>query len=180
MKPTAEYQVQFLINIQRLLTEGQFVATYKYALLLALADIAVESGDDSGDPLAVPTKRIAEKFIEYYWRQAIPYIPRNLQGGILRQNTGRQAEILVHVHEIRNTDSSLAGIKRDRRRWAPLVRKVDAVVRHMPLWKLQTVGRACLEFLYENRAAGNSIELKSGVAFCFRHFHGLINELIRG
>ena len=179
MKPTAEYQVQFLTNIQRLLTEGQFVATYKYALLLALADIAVEFGDDSGDPLPLPTKRIAEKFIEYYWRQAIPYIPRNSPGGVLRQNTGRQAEVLGHIHEIRNTGSSLAAIKRDPRRWARLVSKIDAVVRNMPLWKLQTVGRTYLEFLYENRVAGNSIELKSGVAFCFRQFYGLINELIR-
>jgi hypothetical protein len=35
--PSPEDQVQFLLNIQRLLTEGQFTATYKYALLLALA-----------------------------------------------------------------------------------------------------------------------------------------------
>jgi 5-methylcytosine-specific restriction endonuclease McrA len=180
MKPTPEYQVQFLTNIQRLLTEGQFVATYKYALLLALADIAVEFGDDSGDPLLLPTNRIAEKFIEYYWRQGIPYIPRNSPGGVLRQNTGRQAEVLVHIREIRNTGSSLAGIKRDRRRWASLVSKVDAVVRNMPLWKLQTVGRTHLEFLYENRPDAKTIELKSGVAFCFRQFYGLTNELIRG
>lgn len=45
--PTADQQIKFLTNIQRLLAEGQFVATYKYALLLALADIAIESGDDS-------------------------------------------------------------------------------------------------------------------------------------
>lgn len=33
---------------QRLLAEGLFTATYKYALLAALADLSVESGDDSG------------------------------------------------------------------------------------------------------------------------------------
>lgn len=33
--PTAEQQLKFLTNLQRLLSEGQFVATYKYALLLA-------------------------------------------------------------------------------------------------------------------------------------------------
>ena len=42
-EPTAEQQLKFLTNLQRLLAEGQFVATYKYALLLALADIAIES-----------------------------------------------------------------------------------------------------------------------------------------
>jgi hypothetical protein len=42
-RPSAEAQVAFLANIQRILSEGQFTATYKYALLLALADIAVEA-----------------------------------------------------------------------------------------------------------------------------------------
>jgi hypothetical protein len=37
-----------------------------------------------------------------------------------------------------------------------------------------------LEFLYENRGTGNTIELKPGVAFCLRQFYGLINELVRG
>ena len=32
--PSPQDQVQFLLNVQRLLTEGQFTATYKYALLL--------------------------------------------------------------------------------------------------------------------------------------------------
>jgi hypothetical protein len=44
--PTTGQQVMFLTNLQRFLAEGQFVATYKYALLLTLADIAIESGND--------------------------------------------------------------------------------------------------------------------------------------
>ncbi len=69
-RPTSEQEVEFLVNLQRLLTEGQFVATYKYALLMALADIAVEEGTDAGAPLAISTRAIAEKFILYYWRQS--------------------------------------------------------------------------------------------------------------
>ena len=41
-------------------------------MLLALADIAVELGDDSGASLTVPVERIAEKYIAYYWRQTAP------------------------------------------------------------------------------------------------------------
>jgi hypothetical protein len=95
-QPTAEEQLRFLINLQRLLAEGQFVATYKYALLLALADIAVESGRESGQRLKIDTKQIAEKFIQYYWRQCVPYIPRSglMAGQLLRQNTGQQAAII--------------------------------------------------------------------------------------
>jgi len=46
--PTAEAQVTFLTRVQRLLDEGVFVSTYKLALLMALLDLAVERGDDSG------------------------------------------------------------------------------------------------------------------------------------
>ena len=42
--PTPAEQIAFLGNIERLLSEGQFVATYKYALLIAIADLAVELG----------------------------------------------------------------------------------------------------------------------------------------
>ena len=73
MRPTPEEQIQFLVNLQRLLGEGLFVASYKFALLLGLADLAVENGDDSGGTLPVSTEAIAEKFVQYYWRQAVPY-----------------------------------------------------------------------------------------------------------
>ena len=49
------------MQIQRLLDEGLFVATYKFALLQSLADIAIEQGDDSEASLAVSTDAIAEK-----------------------------------------------------------------------------------------------------------------------
>ena len=58
--PTSDYQIQFLANLQRLLAEGLFVATYKFALLLSLADLAVENGDDSGGPMQIGTEEIAE------------------------------------------------------------------------------------------------------------------------
>lgn len=66
--PTPEEQVAFLANLQRILGEGSFVATYKHALLLALADLSVELGNDSGAALVIPLTAIAEKFIAYYWR----------------------------------------------------------------------------------------------------------------
>ena len=43
-----ERQVYFLKQLQRVLSEGSFVASYKFALLHALADLAVTHGDDSG------------------------------------------------------------------------------------------------------------------------------------
>jgi hypothetical protein len=55
-EPAPQEQIQFLINIQRLLDEGLFVASYKFALLLALADLSIETGDNSGDPLSLSSR----------------------------------------------------------------------------------------------------------------------------
>ena len=60
--PTPEEQVLFLRNIQRLLVEGQFTASYKFALLHAIADLCVLKGDDSGAALVLDVKDIAEKY----------------------------------------------------------------------------------------------------------------------
>ena len=73
MKPSAEQQLQFLQHLQRLFDEGDFVATYKYALLMSLAELAVESGVDEGE-LELPMVRVAEKFAELYWPQTLPYV----------------------------------------------------------------------------------------------------------
>jgi hypothetical protein len=37
--PSPDEQLQFLKNLQRILSEGGFVATYKFALLMALAGL---------------------------------------------------------------------------------------------------------------------------------------------
>ena len=182
--PTPQMQVGFLRNIQRLLAEGQFVASYKLALVHALADLAVVKGDDFGSELQIGTKEIAVKFIELYWRQC-----RYLQIGnqtsrlILQQNTGeRQAAILSKIAACQQEGrgSVLRFQMASPERWRALVSEVEQVVRAMPLWKLQTLGNERLEFLYENLDRGGSITLKPGVAYCFRAFYELIRDLIEG
>ena len=46
--PSPQEQIEFLQKVQRLLSEGLSVASYKFALLRSLADLAVLKGDDSG------------------------------------------------------------------------------------------------------------------------------------
>lgn len=182
--PNAESQVRFLLNLQRLLQEGSFVATYKHALLLGIADICVERGDDTGSTLRISTDELAEKFIAYYWRQVIPYQPvgRSLDGVILKQNTGRQSSIVSAIARVRQEyGNSLAGLKKNSQIWKKLNRDVAETIRVMPLWKLQTVGRQKLEFLYSHDPdEGRTIVLKEGISFCFRLFHGLVHELVTG
>ncbi len=181
--PTPEEQVQFLRDIQRLLAEGQFVASYKFALLLALADLCVLQGNDSGSPLELTIHDIAEKFVELYWPQCRPFEMGGLTTGvILQQNTGKQAAIISGITQAQRTfGGSLYRFRcAASDHWHALVCDVRRVVSVMPLWKLQTVGSERLEFLYENVGHGASITLKPGVAYCFRAFYGLIRDLIQG
>jgi 5-methylcytosine-specific restriction endonuclease McrA len=179
LPPDPSEQILFLTNIQRLLSEGLFTATYKYALLGALADLSVELGDDSGRALPLSTFAIAEKFVEYYWRHAIPYATANGQR-VLRQNTGHPAKIVRLVEDVRRQHGdSLASLIRDAPAWKRLVRQVKSVVEGMPLKYLQNVGQDKLDFLYDRSYHGGMIELRPGATYCFRQFHPLIQDIVR-
>lgn len=194
--PSAEAQVDFLLKLQRVLLEGSFVATYKFALLHALADLALIHGDDSDASLELTTSTIAARVAELYWRQVAPH-PAGahvhqllLPGGELesvlqlRQFTGpKPAAILRHVSERAGAGRMPFGrVQATGRSWSSIVREVDDVVRRMPLWKLQTVGTEQVEFLYANDPAKSArrITLKPGVSYCLRAYHGLVTELVRG
>jgi hypothetical protein len=157
---------------QRLLSEGSFVATYKYALLLSLADLAVERGDDVSEDLSLDTLDLAEKFVDLYWRQVLPWIPA--RGGApqrLHQNTGREAAILRHLAEAHERwQGSLPRLRGDKRAWRALVGEVARVIEVMPLWKLQTVGRHRLDFLFPNVGRVKRFRLREEAVYCFRRF----------
>ena len=173
--PTERQQLEFLGNVQRVLAEGQFTATYKFALLMALADLSIELGDDSGDSLEIPSRVIAEKFIEYYWRQAAPY-----EGSSLSQNTGRSAAVLNKIESVRSrVNGSLYAAKRNREEWRKLITAVNQTVRDQPLWKLQTLGSQRNCFFYQNEVGADSITLLPGVASCFRKFHAVVSDLVQ-
>jgi len=55
--PTPAEQIAFLGTIERLLSEGQCVATYKYALLIAIADLAVQTGSQAAMTAASSNSR---------------------------------------------------------------------------------------------------------------------------
>lgn len=177
-----ERQVQFLLKIQNLLTEGRFTASYKFALLLALCDLSVELTDESTGELHVPLTRIAEKFVTYYWRHVLPYVAGRESGSmILRQNTSGQAEVIGLVQEAhRRFAGSLPAAQADVQAWRGLTSKVRRIVLVMPLWKLQRLGPSVDPFLYGQEVLVNDcIVLMPGVAHSLRSFHGLISELIR-
>lgn len=178
--PSAEEQLKFITNIQRILDEGSFVATYKFALVMSLADYAIKSGNDSGDHCQLTTHDIAESFVEYYWRQAIPYAHQKGTVRVLKQGTGLQPVVISRIIELHQQfHGSLAAVRKNHRVWRTLLSKVASTIGQMPLWKLQMVGRTFRPFLYDQHGSGNLINLKHGVVFCFRRFYDLIRNLVQ-
>jgi hypothetical protein len=171
--PTPAEQLAFLGNIERLLSEGQFVATYKYALLIAIADLAVQLGSDDGSELELAVQAIAEHFLELYWRHSAPY--GTGAQGVLIQNTGRQASVISTVANLQQRHGTLSRARASPA-WQSAITQTARLIVEMPLWRLQTLRNQSLNFLYE-KETNDRIRLKPGAAANLRRFHGMIVRL---
>ena len=180
MSEPAITELDFLRKLQRLLNEGDFSATYKFALLNALADLSVEGELASDGSLRVPIDAIAAKFLEYYWPQARPYRTLESEAFVLRQNAGRQAVVINAVTSLQAGSQTLASARASRA-WKREIRRVAANIVQMPLWKLQKLGGESDEFLYrQSEFADRSIRLLPGVPTAFKALYGLVLDAVRG
>jgi hypothetical protein len=178
--PTPDDQLTFLQKIQRLLDEGSYSSTYKYALLLSLADLSIEKGFDDSSSLVLSSREIAEKFIQLYWKQANPFPSTSGSKKVLLQNTSRQAAIVKNIVAIFSaTSSRYSELTGSPRNHGKLITEVSNVVKKMPLWKLQRIGNEVDDFLYEQAEGANKIVLKKGVVFCFRRFYRQIYSMVQ-
>ncbi len=177
--PSADDQIRFLRDIQALLDDGQFTATYKFALLIALSDIAVESGVADGRTLWIDVDAVAAKLIDYYWQQSSPFLGRDA-AQVLLQNNGRQAAIVSELVRLRNEGiASLAELRASGVLYRKAVRKVARITRDMPLFRLQLVAGEPRPFLYAHELVDGGIRLHPGVAYHLRQFHTLITGMAR-
>ncbi len=148
--------IDFAERALALLDEGSFVATYKFAVLLALMDVCLERTSASGEaPRTVTTAELAEKVVELYWPQVAPYEPVEPHP-ILRQNTGRhEAVIVARVLRFRQEAGAAAGGVLSRARvnepdaYRRLIDEVEAKLIQMPLPRLQVLGREETRFIYD-------------------------------
>ena len=182
-----------------MLLEGDYVGTYKYALLISLARWAVEN-PGFGEGRELDVGELAPHFLELYWPQGQPFalvegveeagvlygeaLERDLRGVLLQdrgQAESRQApRILKEIHraygECGGSIGRLAGEVKEG-----LLRVTRKTIRDMPLWKLQNVrsSREPLTVLYRQGSNGFRIRFEPGVAASFAHFAPLVEELAR-
>lgn len=162
-------------------SEGDFAATYKFALMIALADLAVELGSDDGSELMLTTRQLADRFISLYWNHAIPYGTGRAGSeiGVLIQNNGTQAAVISEIVSFRAmTRVNTHNAGRFLPEYRDLLGAVSRTVSAQPLSYLQNFGGGTDEFLYERFGSGK-IRLKPGVAYCLRRFYPLVQQLSR-
>jgi len=146
-------------KIFSMLDEGGFTATYKFAVLLGLIDLCLESPEDKAGlaPDMVTTRQMAEKVLALYWPHTTGYCV-NGRSRILIQNKGRkdtQAEIVSRIMEFRGkyvSDPSCPvwrAKKEAPERFETLVRFVEFKLIEMPLPRLQLFGGREDRFLFE-------------------------------
>ncbi len=184
--PGPREQLAFLHALWRVLAEGRFTSTYKFALLHAIADLCLLRGDESGAELELDIREIAEQFIRLYWPGLAPCPPApgvlgRGGGRVPIQITGGQAavaRVLEGAHG--RFQGSLARLERDEEEWARVVKQVARTIQKMPLGRLQTVEGQRLEFLYRDAQAGDVVFLLPGVAHHMRAFYPMISAVVQG
>ena len=91
--------------VQRLLRSGETTSTYKYAMLISLADLAVELRDE-----VIPLELVANKFIELYWQMSVVF-PGGGRTDVLTQITPSartpHAQITLLLRDLIASEKSL-------------------------------------------------------------------------
>lgn len=172
-----QFQVAFIRYIQRLMVEGDFVATYKFALLHALADICIEQPIENGHSISID--EITEKFIELYWQYSLPFKQAETEAFVFLQNTGKQAAIISNLFDIRQTGIQSAHQLKKSSHWYSLVSKSKRTIKEGPLWRLQILSGSVETFLYKHDKQSKNLILNDGVAACFRQYYELIISILR-
>lgn len=175
-------QIDFIAYIQRLLVEGKFTATYKYALLHALADICIESPlmDDPHHKLQIPLSSIVEKFIAIYWQHAMPFnSTEQYNNGLLKQSSDRPAKIITELNRCHNLNIKNINKLKQSDDWSAIYKDTLRVIKEGPLWRLQVLANKEECVLYEHKKGVPYITLNRGIAYCFRRFYELVTQISR-
>ncbi|KAA1157580.1 HNH endonuclease [Pseudoalteromonas fuliginea] len=183
MSGAMQQQLDFIAYIQRLLVEGDFSATYKFALLHALADISIEKHHaDPQAQLQIKFDELVDKFITLYWHQASPFgATGNNTEQLLLQNTdsSKQAKIITTLHDAKlNNINSISQLKKSQG-WKNIRSSTLKTIKEGPLWLLQKLNGKEECFLYPHIKGQSYITLNAGIASCFRRFYDLVVYLAK-
>ncbi|WP_165728784.1 S24 family peptidase [Pseudoalteromonas sp. 31A1] len=174
-------QLEFIAYIQRMLVEGEFTATYKYALLHAIADVCIEQPLQSEQSeLKIDLATLTDKLIVLYWHHAVPFAPDKIgKDALLRQSNDTQSKVISLLYNCQQKNiTHLQQLKRSKY-YKTTHSEVLATLTKQPLWRLQKLSKQEVCFLYPHTNSKEYITLNAGIADCFRRFYDLVTYLAK-
>ena len=168
-------QIDFIQYLSRLFKEGDFSATYKFALLQTLADISVERAIE--ERMVVSVRDITEKMVEHYWRQAKPF--GGGEQNYLLQNAGKQSKFIKEIINLQNNGETLNSLMGSNKNWKKLITSLRPTVINGPLWRLQILSNQNENFLYDRYEGNETICFNEGIQECFQVYYDLVTALTR-
>lgn len=176
--PPANFQIDFLRNIQWLLESSSYNSTYKFALIIALANLSIESGIGDQRSLTINYEQVAEQLLNLYWRQALPYSAGE-EDSILSQtlNNG-QIKVINSILKLQSKSSTslLKSQKVNPKAWDTAINEIVRVLKTNPVKRLQLADQKIeRDFLYDYD--DTSLRLKPGIAYCLSRFNQIVLKL---
>ena len=171
---TADFQLNFLRRIQWLLESSSYTSTYKFALLMATANLSIESGVNGDRECSISYQQLAEQFIQLYWTQALPFSDQSSDSVLRQSSTTGQASVINSILSLQN-NTKTTGLNVARTQNTKLW---QSTIKRYPAKHLQSAeDKVRREFLYTYDSKSNVITLKPGIAYCFTRFSKIINKL---
>jgi len=176
-----QQQLDFIAYIQRMLVEGDFSATYKFALLHAIADVCVEQPLLSEQSeLVIELSTLADKLITLYWHHAMPFSSKHTgESALLKQNAGSQSKVISVLFECQQNNIRNFRQLKLSPFYKPTFYAAMATLKTGPLWRLQILAKQEECFLYPHTNSTQFITLNAGIASCFRRFYDLVVYLAK-
>ncbi len=170
-KETLDPALVLLERVQNLLRDSSYTTTYKFALLRALCDLAIELPETTSK---IALQTIAERFIHLYWRQVQKFKPPN-QDTCFNIKQGSATILNLVQGYVRDCDGRLSNAAH-KNRMRSYSKVVAAQLKRYVVPLLQGKN----EFLYSWKPGQDSIQLFPGVLATLRRFHALLCDLIDG
>lgn len=146
--------IGFATRLLELVHRGGATSSYKYALLTALIELAIEArGRGVVGSALVTTRELAERMLALYWQHALPWGER----GVLDQMGGGRRSLVDRIVELRALDERRTTTPSRAksafpRQYGDVLDHFEYVLIRFPLRLLQQLDGERVELLYEGWA----------------------------
>ena len=179
--PTADFQLDFLRRTQWLLESSSYTSTYKFALLVAMTNLSIESGISDSSECSISYEQLADHFIQLYWTQTLPFSDQDDDSILKQSSTAGQAKVITSILKLQQetkTTSIHMARTRNIKKWQSTIKEVAQTIKNNPAKYLQSAqDKISREFLYVYNPKANTIVLMPGIAYCFTRFSHIIHKL---